>query len=242
MAKPKKWKALTEEEKRASLKNYLLFIALAVGLVLIDLLSKWIVQIYAPLRQEICLIPNFLYIYKDYNTAIAFSMGSSMPEIARRIINLSISLIASTAIATYWFFIHHRLTKLQKVIAALLLAGAFGNLIDRAFYWKAITGFDGVIDFVRFYLGGGPNAGQNFVNPFATFNFADSYLVVGIIILIVLAIIDMVKESKKDDLSVDPRLYEKKEEDVEAPASEPVKEEVKEEEPKEETPKEETKE
>ena len=90
----------------------------------------------------------------------------------------------------------------------LLASGAIGNLIDRAFYWNAITGFDGVIDFLQFYLGGGPGAAVTWVNPFADFNFADAYLTVGVVMLIVLFIVDFVKHPEPDELEVDPRLVE----------------------------------
>ena len=96
----------------------------------------------------------------------------------------------------------------ERVCAMLLASGAIGNLIDRAFYWVPITGFDGVIDFIQFYLGGGPSQGTSFINPFATFNLADSYLTIGIIYLIVLMVLDSIKENKnrKSEWTEDPRL------------------------------------
>ena len=95
----------------------------------------------------------------------------------------------------------------------LLASGAIGNLIDRAFYWMPITGFDGVIDFIQFYLGGGPSKGTSFINPFATFNLADSFLTIGIIYLIVLMVLDSIKENKnkKSEWSDDPRLVKPEE-------------------------------
>lgn len=187
-------------------KRLILFGVGALLLVGIDLLTKWLAEIFLVEGELNPIIPNFLYFTKSYNTAVAFSLGSNLPMPVGRAINITISVIMSIAILWYWILHDDRFTNFQRTIAMLLAAGAVGNLIDRAFYWESITGFDGVIDFIQFYLGGGPLAPTNFVNPFATFNLADSYLTIGMIMLIVLMIVDMVKESKGSSLVKDPRL------------------------------------
>ena len=187
-------------------KRLILFGVGALLLVGIDLLTKWLAEIFLVEGELNAIIPNFLYFTKSYNTAVAFSLGSSLPMPVGRAINITISVVMSVAILWYWILNDDRFNNFQCSIAMLLAAGAVGNLIDRAFYWEAITGFDGVIDFIQFYLGGGPSAPNNFVNPFATFNLADSYLTIGMIMLIVLMVIDMIKESKNGGLSKDPRI------------------------------------
>lgn len=187
-------------------KRLILFGVGALLLVGIDLLTKWLAEIFLVEGELNAIIPNFLYFTKSYNTAVAFSLGSSLPMPVGRAINITISVVMSVAILWYWILNDDRFNNFQRSIAMLLAAGAVGNLIDRAFYWEAITGFDGVIDFIQFYLGGGPSAPNNFVNPFATFNLADSYLTIGMIMLIVLMVIDMIKESKNGGLSKDPRI------------------------------------
>ena len=187
-------------------KRLILFGVGALLLFGIDLLTKWLAEIFLVEGELNAIIPNFLYFTKSYNTAVAFSLGSSLPMPVGRAINITISVVMSVAILWYWILNDDRFNNFQRSIAMLLAAGAVGNLIDRAFYWEAITGFDGVIDFIQFYLGGGPSAPNNFVNPFATFNLADSYLTIGMIMLIVLMVIDMIKESKNGGLSKDPRI------------------------------------
>ena len=187
-------------------KRLILFGVGALLLVGIDLLTKWLAEIFLVEGELNAIIPNFLYFTKSYNTAVAFSLGSSLPMPVGRAINITISVVMSVAILWYWILNDDRFNNFQRSIAMLLAAGAVGNLIDRAFYWEAITGFDGVIDFIQFYLGGGPSSPNNFVNPFATFNLADSYLTIGMIMLIVLMVIDMIKESKNGGLSKDPRI------------------------------------
>ena len=187
-------------------KRLILFGVGALLLVGIDLLTKWLAEIFLVEGELNAIIPNFLYFTKSYNTAVAFSLGSSLPMPVGRAINITISVVMSVAILWYWILNDDRFNNFQRSIAMLLAAGAVGNLIDRAFYWEAITGFDGVIDFIQFYLGGGPSAPNNFVNPFATFNLADSYPTIAMIMLIVLMVIDMIKESKNGGLSKDPRI------------------------------------
>ena len=178
------------------------FVGAAV-LVGIDLLTKWIAQNNLTPNQRVEVIPNFLYWTLSYNTKIAFSLG--IDGVGGRILNIAISLVMSVAIPWYWIAHDKKWGNFARVIAMLIFAGALGNLIDRSFYWSATTGFDGVIDFVQFYLGGGPGKPTSFVNPFATFNLADAFLVIGVILMIIYIIIDAVKNRDRS-LESDPRL------------------------------------
>jgi signal peptidase II len=180
----------------------------AGAMLLLDILSKWIVQSLVKPGQAnaVTIIPNFLYVSLSYNTKVAFSLG--FDGVGGRILNICISLVMSAVIIAYFVVARDKLHPFMKAILALLGAGAVGNLIDRCFYWKATTGFDGVIDFIQFYLGGGPNASTSIVNPFATFNWADSCLTVGVILFIVYLIYDAVKHPHEDPYEKDPRVKE----------------------------------
>lgn len=184
-----KLKAFFCPDKKA-LKGLFIFLGIVLALVALDFLSKWLVQTYCTPHQAIEVIPNFFYIYLTYNTGIAFGLFDGM---AGRVVNILISIVLSIAILVYLIHSYHRLKKFEKLTGLLLLSGAVGNMIDRVFYWKATTGFDGVIDFFQFYLGGGPGKETTFVNPFATFNPADAYLTIGIIFLLIIVIIDLIK-------------------------------------------------
>lgn len=220
-------------------RSLIIFFSVSILLVVLDFLSKWLVELNTVEGEAITVIPNFFYITKSYNIAIAFSLGSTW-GVGGRVLNILISVILSVVIYWYWLTHDHKLRFWERFTAMLLGAGAVGNLIDRAFYWDITTGFNGVIDFFQFYLGGGPNNPVNFVNPFATFNFADACLTVGIVILLIILIVDMVSDARKNSLSKDPRLeskpqqiqnsdsaQEKPAENEEAPAEE-VQEENKE--------------
>ena len=217
-------------------RSLIIFFSVSILLVVLDFLSKWLVQLNTVEGEAITVIPNFFYITKSYNIAIAFSLGATW-GVGGRVLNILISVILSLVIYWYWLTHDHKLRFWERFTAMLLGAGAVGNLIDRAFYWDMTTGFNGVIDFFQFYLGGGPNNPVNFVNPFATFNFADACLTVGIVILLIILIVDMISDARKNSLSKDPRLeskpqqiqngesaQEKPTENEEAPAVEPQEE------------------
>ena len=172
------------------------FLFAALGLVLLDLGSKWLVQSFATPFSPIQVIPNFFYITLSYNTGVAFGLGAGTSW--GRVLNILISLFMSIAIFLYLWRKYPDMTLIAKITGILLFSGAVGNLIDRAFYWENTTGFDGVIDFLQFYLGGGPDKDPSGINPFATFNFADSYLTVGIVLLLIILVVDLIKgEAKK---------------------------------------------
>lgn len=191
-------------------KGIIIFFSLFLALFVLDVISKWMCQLFLNVGDQVAIIPNFLYVTLYHNTKIAFSLG--IDGVAGRAINIVISIVMSVLIAFYWIKNVKKMNYLEMTTACLLLSGAFGNLIDRAFYWSNITGFDGVIDFVQFYLGGGPAAPNSFVNPFAVFNLADSYLTIGVIMMVVILIIDSVKSSKNDPYNKNPLESETKDE------------------------------
>lgn len=187
---------------RNLIKFYFSFAWLAILIFVIDIATKWIVKnglVYE--NNSITLIPNFLSITLVYNNGASFGMGSS-GDVGWKILWLVISVVMSAAILIYFIKKYKTLKTWTKVALMLMLAGAIGNLIDRAFYWEAITGFSGVIDWISF----------SFFPPI--FNIADSALVIGVIILLIILIVDSIKEVKEKDkrgeYDLKPLDYEKK--------------------------------
>ena len=211
-------------------KRLILFLVGAFLMVALDFLSKWLVQLNVGEgdANRITVIENFFYINKSYNTAVAFSIGKSW-GVWGRVLNIMISLVMSFVIFGYWLTHDHKFRMSERIVALLLGAGAVGNLIDRAFYWEATTGFNGVIDFFQFYLGGGPSKKGNFFNPFATFNVADAYLTIGIFALIILLVIDMIRSDKGQSEAPAYAAPESKPEEIVKPSEETPVEEAKEE-------------
>lgn len=174
----------------------ILFASLATFFLVFDLVSKQIVIHNMKLGDSIDIIPNFFHFTYSVNDGMAFSMNfNAAGEVANQIIFISISVIGTALISFLFFKTFKKSTKLVSASLGLMLAGCVGNLIDRIFYSKAyLQSFDpnvtnrGVVDFIDFQFGSW---------HFATFNVADSCLVIGVLILIVYFIIEEVRDAKK---------------------------------------------
>lgn len=135
--------------------------------ILIDQLSKFFA---CNITEKITIIPNLLSLdyVKNYGAVFGIMQGSNY-------IMAVISLIICIAITIY---IINQKKNSKKVNLAwyMILSGGIGNLIDRI-----VRGY--VVDFIA--------------TPFiATFNIADSMVVIGVIVLIINEIIESVKEVK----------------------------------------------
>lgn len=181
-------------------KNFFLsFFWLAVVVIAIDLATKWGVVNYfrsnpvyensnLPGAYSLEVIPHFFYITLSYNKGSSFGMGGNVSWM--RYVFIIISWVASGAILYYWIKNLYKKDFLIDCVLALALGGALGNAIDRTFYWDNVVGFSGVVDFLQFYIFGFNN------DSFAIFNIADSALVVGMLMLIVIIIVRSIKEAK----------------------------------------------
>ena len=170
------------------------YIWVAILVFVFDISTKWIVQNIANVNNIpeegliATIIPNFFNIIITHNLGAAFSLGAN-GDLIWRIIWILVSIIMSIGLSIYYYKTFKNNNVIYKISLMLMIGGAVGNLIDRAFYWESIVGFDGVIDFLDFEFGS--------LGHFATFNIADAALVIGVLLLIVIMIIEMIKESKE---------------------------------------------
>ena len=118
------------------------------------------------------------------NTGVAFSVGATWSETARRFLFSMIPLIV-IGIVVVIYFRNNTWTKLQRWAIMGIVGGGLGNLIDR--FFRA----EGVVDFidVKFY-------GLFGLERWPTFNVADSAVVVCGLLLIISFIITFIQESK----------------------------------------------
>lgn len=174
------------------LKSKLLPISLAVLVVILDQISKILVMKNIPLYTiGASFFGDFLRIIHVANTGVAFSVGATWSETARRFLFSLIPLIViGIVIAIY--FRNETWTKLQRWAIMGIVGGGLGNLIDR--FFRA----EGVVDFIdiKFY-------GLFGMERWPTFNIADSAVVVCGIILIVSFIVTYIKESKEEKENTD---------------------------------------
>ena len=137
-------------------------IIVAVCLFGIDIVSKCLALKYLEVNQSVTLIPHFFSLTLAKNTGAAFSMLSG---------NVILIIILSF-VAIYYLIgiirdgVHNNF---EMICYSLVCGGAVGNLFDRVVY-----GY--VVDFLDFNILG---------YDYPVFNFADTFIVIGIICLFV---------------------------------------------------------
>ncbi len=182
------------------------FLVISVLLAAIDQITKWIaVCQLGPLTSKVIsgtdlpsqsgnsvtVISGFLKFTLLTNNGAAFGVGGNM--LWSRILFIIISWVVFFVLPLYVAYHVNKQGKFSKVaiaVSALIYGGNLGNLIDRTFYWGTPCG---VIDFIDI---------SPLIPGFGVFNFADSVLVVGIFIIVILLIIDIFKGDDEEKVKV----------------------------------------
>ncbi len=130
---------------------------LMVVVVIIDLLTKHWITSTLKVNQAVEIIPNFFWLTNVQNTGAAWSILRNQTWILT-----IISLLATVGL----FYLYQTKAKTfwQELGLALMVAGTFGNLIDRMF-------LGAVRDFLSFNI---------FGYMWPVFNVADMALVIGV--------------------------------------------------------------
>lgn len=147
-------------------------IAIIVGIVGIDQLTKWLAVIYLQGEPSFPLWREVLHFTYVENTGMAFGMLKD-----HRWVFMVFSTVSIIALLVYLFRFRPQ-SRWMQIPMAMIVGGGIGNMIDRIF-----LGY--VIDFIDFTL-----------IDFAVFNIADSFVCVGAGILIVYLLIDLFREIK----------------------------------------------
>ena len=137
---------------------------LTVILVIVDQVVKFLVSTYL---NYINVIPKFLYLSLEKNYGVAFSMLWN-----NRLLILIISLLLILFLIYLLnkdYLSKGKNNKLLNVTYGLLFGGILGNLIDRI-----VRGY--VIDYIGVYI---------FNYKFPVFNLADSFITIGVILMII---------------------------------------------------------
>jgi signal peptidase II len=137
------------------------------AVVALDQVSKAIVRQVLELGESRNVIAGFLDLTHVQNTGAAFGLLNAVDFPHKPAVMIGIAAIALVAIAAYatQLGFHERTARFGL---ALILGGAFGNLVDRA-----IAGH--VVDFVDVYWGGA---------HFWAFNVADAAITIGAILVL----------------------------------------------------------
>jgi len=159
-----------------SLRRWLLFAALGVGVLVIDQLSKAAITANLAPSQSVDVLGSWLRIVYWTNSGILFGMlPQSAPAFA----------IVSAAVVGLIVLYHAKAGRglVITIALGLLMGGALGNLIDRLHYGA-------VVDWVDMGVGGW---------RFWTYNFGDAAITMAILLLIVLSVFPKVGEWGADD-------------------------------------------
>ena len=144
----------------------------ACGMALaLDQASKIFIHTQMELGETFTVVKGFFNIHYIRNPGGAFGLFSAGPDWLRFVL-----FILFPIVCVFWIFFILKASKNKWEVLALgwILGGAFGNYIDRL-----KTG--SVVDFIDWYVA---VAGNELHWP--TFNLADSFIVTGVCILMLL--------------------------------------------------------
>lgn len=145
------------------IKKIVPFFSIFIILVILDGVVKILIDKKLVFGQTIHLFFN-VSLMKLYNVGIAFSLLSG-----RTILVIGVTIVAIYVLAKLLIEFFRENDKLSVFSITLILAGAFGNLLDRSMHRY-------VIDYIRVDLG---------KYTFPIFNLADVYIFCGVLILVI---------------------------------------------------------
>lgn len=140
---------------------------IAILVIVLDRMSKWLVAGSINLHDSIPVLPGFFRLTHVQNSGAAFGLFAESSSEWKVGILILFSILALAVVSALLWKNSHSMTT-TGVGLALILGGAVGNLWDRL-----LTGR--VVDFLDFYLGS---------YHWPAFNVADSAIVIGALLLV----------------------------------------------------------
>ncbi len=163
-------------------------------LLILDQLTKYLVDSYIALGKSINVIPNVLTVTKIYNTGAGWGMFSNATWML-----VVISAVASIFLGYYCYKCDWKNKKLYSIGITLAFSGCVGNLFDRFIAVVYPSGRIGVVDMI--ILEPLNSLWQLiFKSSFPIFNVADMYLVVGLIIFAIYLLFFVGKDPKNENI------------------------------------------
>lgn len=147
-----------------------MLLSVAAAALIVDVVTKIVVVATLTDHPPVRLLGGALYFTLARNSGAAFSLGTGMTIVFTVLASIVVVVIIRTARKLY--------STAWALSLGLVLGGATGNLIDRIF--RDPAPFRGaVIDFISVF--------NPYGQVFAIFNIADSCIVVGGILAVILA-------------------------------------------------------
>jgi len=157
--------------------NILIGIIFVFSIISDQLTKMWAVNVLKN-GESIKLIGNFLRFTYAENKGAAFSI------LQNQMVFFIITTVIMLAVLAYIYFKTKNITQLSKLSIAMVAGGAIGNFIDRL-----RLGY--VVDFIDVRFG-------SFYN-FPIFNIADSFVVCGTILMIILILFNKFEKSETNE-------------------------------------------
>lgn len=157
--------------------TYIIYLFIILFEVLLDQFSKQIVTAYLDLYQKVEVIPSFFNLTYVQNYGAGFSILEG-----QRFLFLIITIVA-ILIFSYMLYKGKNTHVVYKASLLLILGGTLGNFIDRLVHTY-------VVDFLDFII---------FGYDFPVFNIADSFLTIGVILLLIYTLFIEGKNGKNTD-------------------------------------------
>jgi signal peptidase II len=175
---------LSRAMKTPSRNAVLLSLVFSTTLVIDQLTKRWIVD-HFHYGERWVVIPDFFNLTHVRNPGGAFSMMATLPPDFRQFFFLGTGALAIVLLLSFYRRLEAGQTRMTTAIGAVL-GGAIGNLTDRIVYGE-------VIDFLDFRLWGG------YIWP--TFNMADTWIVLGVAVLMIEMLVDPESDSSQPEAS-----------------------------------------
>ncbi|MFE7061970.1 signal peptidase II [Sutcliffiella sp. NPDC057660] len=152
----------------------MIYYLIALFIIIVDQVTKYLVVQYMELGENIPIIENFLYLSSHRNQGAAWGILQGQMYFF-----YIITMLVVIGLIIYLQKLPND-QKWMKFALSLMLGGAVGNFIDRLLHQE-------VIDFINTFI---------FSYDFPIFNVADSALVIGVGIILVLTLLEGKKEKE----------------------------------------------
>ncbi|WP_153731219.1 signal peptidase II [Sporosarcina obsidiansis] len=158
----------------------IVYYAIAVLIIGLDQLTKWLVVKHMELGEQIPLLDPYLGLLSHRNRGAAWGMLEG-----KMWLFYIVTVVVIVAIL-YFFHTEGKKDRLLGVSLMLLLGGAVGNFIDRLWRKEVVDFVDVLIPVIRY--------------DFPIFNVADAALTIAVILILLHVLLDE-KKKKKNEVS-----------------------------------------
>jgi len=158
------------------------FVALVV--IAVDQLTKWLVVQNIPLRESIPVIGEFFLLTSHRNTGAAFGILQN-----QRWFFIAVTIVVVIGIVIFLQRTVRNGKKLLPFALSLLLGGAIGNFVDRLLFGEVVDFLEFRFQFSMF--------GKAVDYTYPIFNLADSAIVTGVALIFLETLLSWRKEKKR---------------------------------------------